>query len=298
MGVAGRQPSPFAVLLGLCLSATSLAGGPAALLDRVVAEVNDEVVLLSELGGAAGERDAAGRELLERMIDARLLRQEAERQGAEPPQEIIAEAVDERIEEMMASWPDQETFDAWLAAQEMTRASLRQRLREEETEAWMRRSAVMGRIGAPPASPEFEPQFELAQIVLALRPGASEATVLARYQECLDLRARVLEGEDFAELAVLRSDDPATGPAGGDLGILSVGVLDLGIAEGLRGLSDGDLTVPVRTERGWHLIQVKRLITARQRWYMQAFEDARASLLEELRRRGHITIHLDERSPP
>ena len=261
MGVAGRQPSPFTVFLGLCLSATSLAAGPAALLDRVVAEVNDEVVLLSELGGADGERGAAGpsrRELLERMIDARLLRQEAERQGAEPPQEIIVEAVDKRIEELMASWPDQETFDAWLAAQEMTRASLRQRLREEETESWMRRSVVMRRIGAAPASPEFEPQFELAQIVLALRPGASEATVLVRYQECLDLRARVLEGEDFAELAVLHSDDPATGPAGGDLGVLSVGALDPGIAEGLRGLSDGDLTIPVRTEPGMHLIHVQR----------------------------------------
>lgn len=297
--------APLAALT-LCALMAAPQAGP-VLMDRVVAEVNDEVILLSQVleeeraqGGQRGSparQRLERREILEQLIDATLLLQEARRLGLEPPQELIAEAVDERLEEIQASWPDPQTFEAWLAANGLSLADLRRRLREKEADAWMRRSLVVTRVGAPPETIDLPAQVELDQILLACAPDAPEPLVLSLYQECLDLRARVQAGEDFATLAATRSDDPLTAPSGGALGLVEITALDPAIAQALEGLDAGDLTLPIRTEQGWHLLRVRRVVTPRQRWFMQAFEEAHRALTDELRRRAHVVIHLDEREP-
>ncbi|MBN1477653.1 peptidylprolyl isomerase [Candidatus Sumerlaeota bacterium] len=299
-----------AILWGLVCAAGmeivtgSLLAAPAELLDRVVAEVNDEVILWSQLieaeeraGGPSDSRSVRAlerAEILETMIDAALLRQEGERMGLEPPAEQIAEAVDERVDEIEAGWPSTHTFNEALAAMGETRATLRQRLRREETEAWLRRAVVMARMGPPPADLELTPQFDLAQIVLSCRPDAPESLALQLHRECLELRERAIEGEDFALLALHHSEDTVTAQRGGDIGVVDPSLLDPGIAEALEGLSDGDITLPIRTEQGWHLLLVKRVITPRQQWQMAEFERARREIVDDLRRRSHIRVHLNE----
>jgi parvulin-like peptidyl-prolyl isomerase len=294
----------IAIALTLLAWAAPLCAAPGALLDRVVAQVNDEVILWSQLmgaeersGGPAESRAVRAlerAEILEAMIDATLLRQEGERLGLEPPTEQIAEAVDERVDEIEADWPSTHTFNEALAAMGETRATLRQRLRREESEAWLRRAVVIARMGPPPPDLDLTPQFELAQIVLSCRPDASETLALQLHRECLDLRERAIEGEDFALLALHHSEDTVTAQRGGDIGVVDPSLLDPGIAEALEGLRDGDITLPIRTEQGWHLLLAKRVITPRQQWQMADFERARQEIVEELRRRSHIRIHLED----
>jgi peptidyl-prolyl cis-trans isomerase SurA len=295
---------PLALLLTLLAMVDSLFAAPAELLDRVVAQVNDEVILWSQLieseeraGGPADSRSVRAlerAEILEAMIDAMLLRQEGERVGLEPPTERIAEAVDERVDELVASWPSTHTFNEALAAMGETRATLRQRLRREESEAWLRRAVVMTRMGPPPADLDLTPQFDLAQIVLTCRPDASGTLAIQLHRECLELRERAIEGEDFALLALHHSEDALTAQRGGDIGVVDPTLLDPGIAEALEGLSEGDISLPVRTEQGWHLLLVKRVITPRQQWHMAEFERAHQEIVDELRRRSHIRVHLDD----
>jgi len=283
----------------IALMGMAVAAAPSTeLVDRVVAQINDEYVFLSELreieaeeGGAAATsalRRLSRHDLLERIIDAKLLEQEAARLGVAPPEEVIAEAVDDQIARLFAAWPDPYTLDEHLGRQGMTRASLRQTLREDEARAWSRRAVVLARMPSPPAEPDFEPQFDLSQIVLACPTSASEPVVLERYRVCLELRERVQAGENFALLANSHSDDPLTAPRGGQIGLVELGTLDPGIAEALEGLGTSDLSLPIRTAVGWHLLRADRLISPRQQWQMQAFDETRDSILAELRERAHI----------
>ncbi len=292
-----------ALLLLILLTPLARVGAaPSALVDRIAAVINDEVILLSEIaalepGGDSLQGAARAQErraILERIIEATLLEQEAARLGLEPPAELIAEEVDAQINRLMASWPEPRQFDDHLASRGLARAELRQTLREDEAKAWLRRTLIAARVGPPPAEVDLSPQLALAQITLSCPPDVSEAVEEQLHRECLELRARVLEGEEFGDLAIALSTDPVSGPRGGTIGVVEVSALDAGIAEALADLEAGDVSLPVRTEQAWHLFQVQRRISARQRWHVAAFEETRTALIEELRGRAHIEIFLEE----
>lgn len=70
------------------------------------------------------------------------------------------------------------------------------------------------------------------------------------------LRERVVHGEDFAALARVHSDDTGSSRAGGDLGWLNPGDTARAFEEAYSRLKEGQLSEPVRTSFGVHLIQV------------------------------------------
>src|SRR5699024_12005245 len=69
------------------------------------------------------------------------------------------------------------------------------------------------------------------------------------------LRQRIAHGEDFAELARSYSEDPSA-PQGGDLGWLSPGETVPAFEHAMDALSIEEVSAPVRSPFGWHLIQV------------------------------------------
>jgi parvulin-like peptidyl-prolyl isomerase len=71
-----------------------------------------------------------------------------------------------------------------------------------------------------------------------------------------DLRQRILAGEDFADLAREYSDDPGSGLEGGDLGWVGRGAFVPEFEEAAFTLPVGEVSEPVRTNFGYHLIEV------------------------------------------
>lgn len=72
----------------------------------------------------------------------------------------------------------------------------------------------------------------------------------------LALKKRIKDGEDFDVLARTHSDDPATAIKGGDLGWVSPGALVPPFEEAMNRLGVNEISEPVQTQFGWHLIQV------------------------------------------
>ncbi|MBL4622120.1 MAG: peptidylprolyl isomerase [Immundisolibacteraceae bacterium] len=75
-------------------------------------------------------------------------------------------------------------------------------------------------------------------------------------QKLLGLRDRIAVGEDFAELARAHSDDPGSAIQGGTLGWVSAGQMVERFEMAMNSLDLNEVSEPVRTQFGWHLIEV------------------------------------------
>ncbi len=91
-------------------------------------------------------------------------------------------------------------------------------------------------------------------------------------QQIEAIAERLAQGEDFAELAKQTSQDTGSATQGGDLGYFGRDVMDPAFEEAVFALAQvGDVTEPVRSEFGYHLIK----LTDIQRPEVQAFEQVR-----------------------
>ncbi|MDH5598061.1 MAG: peptidylprolyl isomerase, partial [Cyclobacteriaceae bacterium] len=102
--------------------------------------------------------------------------------------------------------------------------------------------------------PFYDMEVEVAEIVKKVEAGESEYEKARA--KLIDIRRRVVNGEDFGEMAKQFSQGP-TGPNGGDLGRVKRGSMVPEFeAEALR-LKPGEVSMPVKTEFGLHLIKLE-----------------------------------------
>lgn len=99
-------------------------------------------------------------------------------------------------------------------------------------------------------------EVRASHILVSLKPGATPADTLAAYNMIVGFRERALQGEDFATLARQFSTDPSTKPNGGDLGYFTVMQMVYPFEEAAYQLKTGELSYPVRTRFGYHLVKV------------------------------------------
>jgi peptidyl-prolyl cis-trans isomerase D len=105
--------------------------------------------------------------------------------------------------------------------------------------------------------------------------GVDDAAAKKRIEEAA---ARVKKGEDFGKVAAELSDDPNTKDRGGDLGFFSEGLADPAFEKAALALEKGQVSEPIRSASGWHLIRVDEVIPARH----VPLEAARLEIAREL----------------
>ncbi|HZM33204.1 MAG TPA: peptidylprolyl isomerase [Burkholderiales bacterium] len=154
--------------------------------------------------------------------------------------------------------------------------------------------------GAPIAAVE---QTRLRHILV--RPSEAISEPEAR-RRLLDLRARIVSGgADFAELARVHSED-ATAARGGELDWVYPGDTVPDFERAYRELQPGEISQPVRTPFGYHLIQVlerrsadmspeRRRQQARQALRERKSEEAYQEWVRQLRDRTYVELRLEER---
>ena len=89
--------------------------------------------------------------------------------------------------------------------------------------------------------------------ILIETEGSDDATAKEKIDE---VAKRLASGEDFSALAKELSQDPGSANEGGDLGFAGPGVYDPAFEEALYGLEEGQVSAPVRSDFGWHLIKL------------------------------------------
>lgn len=96
-------------------------------------------------------------------------------------------------------------------------------------------------------------QRHAAHILIEVNDKVTDAQAKARIEE---VQQRLAKGEDFAALAKEFSQDPGSASTGGDLGFAGPGVYDPAFETALYKLDKNQVSEPVRTEYGYHLIKL------------------------------------------
>jgi peptidyl-prolyl cis-trans isomerase SurA len=146
------------------------------------------------------------------------------------------------------------------------------------------------------------PQTRLRHILIRASELVSEGEARRRLA---DLRDRIVNGADFAELARVHSDD-ATAARGGELDWVYQGDTVPDFERAYLDLKIGEVSEPVRTPFGYHLIQVlerrsadmspeRRRLQARQVLRERKSDEAYQEWLRQLRDQIYVELRLDER---
>ncbi|MEM1105070.1 MAG: peptidylprolyl isomerase [Pseudomonadota bacterium] len=199
----------------------------------VAAEVNGEPVYLAdveleaaaqgavETAAALAIGDAAYGEILEQLIDQKLLAQEAVARGLD---------LDANAQRRLN------------AARERVLGNL---LVEHLVATQVTEERVAAMYAEQAALQQIEDQVRLARIVVATQDAAEAA------------RTRIASGEAFADIAVELSEDSTTRAGGGELGYVEPNRLGEPFSSTIANTGIGEVSQPFETDEGWNLITVQ-----------------------------------------
>jgi peptidyl-prolyl cis-trans isomerase SurA len=290
--------------------------------DRVAAVVNDEVIMVSELDEAVllsqdgksgmpdGGVDEIRRRMLTRLIEVRLLVQEARREKVEVSEEEIQALFDDFVKRQGGDRDEvlaraQARGETWeLLRRDLRDQLLVQRLRGRRVNrrATVTEAEVDAYMAANRAKLETGLKYHVRHIVVLAQPPDPAGWEGARV-EIEDLARQIRAGADFASLARERSKDPSAA-SGGDLGWLARGELEPIFEAPLLALSPGGVTAPIRSGAGYHLFQLVEQEALTEQMLAEGRQQARELLAQRkaqerfdewlagIRRRALIAIRL------
>lgn len=136
-----------------------------------------------------------------------------------------------------------------------------------------------------------EPEQRLtSHILIAVPEGSGDAVQKAAEAKASKLADEAKQpGADFAALARANSDDAGSKPSGGDLGWVEKGALVAPFEQELFAMQAGQVSAPVKTTFGWHVIQLREVKAGGQ----TSFDEARADLEKEQSETGRERVFND-----
>jgi peptidyl-prolyl cis-trans isomerase SurA len=246
-------------------------------LDRVVAVVNEGIVLQSQLDAQTAtieERlrgqstqlppaDVVRKQVLDRLILQEIQIQRAGRLGVQVPDEMLNEALRDVAERNKIAF---EQMPAMLESQGVDYASYREEMRREIMMQMLRQRDVFPRIYVSPRELEqalerdasqagVNTEYDVSHLLLSL-PESATVEEMAKVEDLArDIRRRAIEGEDFGQLALAYSKAQSALERG-KLGWRRLGQLPQFIADLVSNLQPGQVSEPVRTPTGFHLVRL------------------------------------------
>jgi peptidyl-prolyl cis-trans isomerase SurA len=250
------------------------------LLDRVVAIVNDGVVLNSDLDAqieAVSERlreqklelppqNVLRQQVLERLVLQEIELQRAHHAGVKVTDEMLNTALQDvaaRNNLTLSQLPEA------LTKQGIDYAAYREEMRKEITLSLLRQRDVMQHISVTPReidqflekqakTPSERNEYNVSHILIAVGQEASPAQQEAAGRRAQEVHERAKAGEDFAKLAVAYSNSQ-TALDGGALGWRKGSELPTFLADTIAKLKPGEVSEPLRTPTGYHIIRLNEV---------------------------------------
>jgi peptidyl-prolyl cis-trans isomerase SurA len=245
------------------------------LIDKTVAIVGDDVIMLSDIEGevqvmqaqgVAADKDARC-EVLENILTQDLFLNQARLDSLKVNMENVESELENRVNNVIAQLGGEAEAEKYFGRpmyklrNEWRETLTNQMLMQQEQQEIIKKvnkltpSDVKKFCDTTAAEdlPMISTQYRLSQIVLY---PSKDAAVMAVKEKLLDFRQRIQNGEKFSTLAILYSQDPGSASKGGELGMYSKSIFWPAFSDAAMALKPGQVSQIVETPDGFHIIQM------------------------------------------
>jgi peptidyl-prolyl cis-trans isomerase SurA len=274
-----QNPLGWKVVLGGLLligSQLGMAQNGAVSLDRVVAIVDKDVVLESELNArkvSIMERlrgqyqqlppeDVLNKQILEQLIIERIELGMAERYEITIEESEIDQAIGRVLQKNQITLAQ---LEADLQRQGLNLDGLRKQMRNELTINNLQQGVVNSRIkiteqdinnflASSDGKYATSPDYHIGHILIAVSSSADADAIAEAEKHANDIYQKLLNGSDFAQMAISFSNDQAA-LQGGDIGWRKLAQLPELFGNQMLGLAEGQVSKPFRSGAGFHILK-------------------------------------------
>ncbi len=249
--------------------------------DGIAAIVGDRIVLMSDVNNMVIQYSVQNRidlnknpqmynqlskQFLQNLIDEKLLLIQAEEDTIEADENQVEQAVKQQLDYLIQQVGSEEKLVEYYhapipiikkemrkqIANQMKIQQLRQKhfgqitVSRKEVEAFYQQFKD--------SLPSVEASVDISHILMQVKP--SEASAQQALEKIRKIKKLLDNGADFAQLAMQYSEDPGSKDRGGDLGFVERGTLVKEFEEVAFQLKPGEISDIVRTQFGYHIIQL------------------------------------------
>ena len=283
MNLKDKSPGTYNIrLVGLIwlmtgLSLVTLAQEEGQVIDQVVAVVGKSIILESDIqnqylnyrmqGGIAGSATDIRCSILEEVMYQKLMVTQAEVDSVVVTDVQVDGDLERRISSFIQQFGSQEKMEQYYGK---TLPEIKKELHDivkEQLLAQQVQNTIINSVTVTPSEiktfykgipedsiPMIKTEYEIAEIVK--NPPVSIEEKVRVKEQLMDLRKRILGGENFSTLAILYSEDPGSAKKGGELGFYGRGQLYPEFEAVAFKLKEGEISNVLETEAGYHIIQM------------------------------------------
>lgn len=266
------------LLLSVLLSLP--VAGHAEIIDRIVAKVGNQIVTQSDVARTlplfvqmeavdrrrlqtAEGRSGVAKEVLGTLVDNQVVAEQAKRMGVSVSEDEVQQHISEQRSRMRL---EEEAFRTALAEQGITVEDFADYVRAQLLRVRLIQSEVLPRIVVSDGEVDemlrklypnglVETWMTTSHIFVAVAPDAPGDEVTAAEARIEEVRRRLASGTSFESLAAETNVD-ATARTGGRVGRFDIGSLDPNYEAAAQRLKVGEVSAPVRSQFGIHLIRL------------------------------------------
>ncbi|MFN3487728.1 MAG: peptidylprolyl isomerase [Emticicia sp.] len=263
------------LFLLICLPMLALAQEAPINIDRIVAKVDNYIILRSEveqlyLRGVQQQQPVTKCQALESMVVNKLLVAKAEIDSVYVEEKQVDDQLTARMQQMVQLYGNEKNIvEQFGKSIETLKSEVRSQVKEQLTSERMR-GKITENIKITPnevkfffnripkdSLPEIPTEVELAHIVRLAKVTKAQKQELS--ERLLDYKRRVLAGEKFEDLAKEYSEDPGSRQYGGDLSWSKRGAMVPQFEAAAMRLKPNEMSDVVESDFGLHLIQTLEL---------------------------------------
>ncbi|AKO91360.1 MULTISPECIES: foldase protein PrsA [Priestia] len=255
------------IILSVALVALIVCGGWVYSKEQVVASVDGSDITKDDVYNLLADQNGAA--AVDTLITEKIIDKEAEKEDIK----ITAKQVNQELDDLKEQYGGEDTFNQTLEASGVSLSSLKEDIKKnKEIEELLRPSIKITEKEMKEYFNENKDSFAQAAQVKASHILVDDEKTAKEIKEKLD------KGEDFATLAKKYSTDTATSESGGELGYFEEGTMTDEFDKKAFSMKKGEISDPVKTDYGYHIIKVEDVKEAKQ----ASYKDSKAQVKEAI----------------
>ncbi|OOM73931.1 peptidylprolyl isomerase [Clostridium sp. BL-8] len=231
---------------------------------------------------------------LDNLVTEKILLQEADKLGLKPSDDDLNKKVDDTINQYKAQYPEEGQWESVLGQSGLTEDQLRDLIKKNNIEQAVQQDIVKDvTVTDDDVQAEYDKNKDskystgaganVAHILIAEKASDGSVDFDASLKKANDIKAQLDAGADFATLAKEYSTDPGSKDKGGDLGFQAYNTTQLvpEFVDGFKNLKEGEISAPVKSQYGYHIIKATGLKAAQVTPFDQVKDQIKSTLLQQ-----------------